>query len=45
MHKKTLLETPVIIERNEIKLVGIRVLCEGDQYIHEIPKASVALKS
>lgn len=30
-------------ELGELKLVGFRVLCEGDQYINEIPKASEKL--
>jgi predicted transcriptional regulator YdeE len=29
----------------EIKLVGHRVLCDGDQYINEIPKAALALQN
>jgi predicted transcriptional regulator YdeE len=29
---------------NEIKLVGFRVLCEGEKYIEEIPKAARLLK-
>lgn len=29
---------------NEMKLIGIRVVCPGDQYVYEIPKASHALK-
>jgi predicted transcriptional regulator YdeE len=32
-----------IKERNEMKLVGFRVLCPGDQYIEEIPKAALSL--
>ncbi|MGN7398593.1 GyrI-like domain-containing protein [Cytobacillus praedii] len=32
-----------IKELAEIKLVGFRVLCSGDQYIVEIPKASLHL--
>ena len=35
----------VIEELGEIKLVGFRVLCEGEQYIHEIPKAASQLKN
>lgn len=27
-----------------MKLVGLRVVCEGDQYVNEIPKASIILK-
>ncbi|MGA4721007.1 GyrI-like domain-containing protein [Fictibacillus nanhaiensis] len=45
MYKKTVLETPVVMDRQEMKLVGLRVLCEGDQYIHEIPNASKTLHS
>jgi predicted transcriptional regulator YdeE len=45
MNNKAVYETPVVKERKEIMLVGLRVLCEGDQYIHEIPKASTALQS
>ncbi|MBD7963624.1 GyrI-like domain-containing protein [Fictibacillus norfolkensis] len=45
MKNKAVYETPVVEERKEIKLVGLRVLCEGNQYIHEIPKASTALRS
>lgn len=33
-----------VIELNEKKLVGIRVVCPGDQYVKEIPKASYRLK-
>ncbi|MEK4980068.1 GyrI-like domain-containing protein [Bacillus sp. FSL K6-6540] len=33
-----------IVELNGMNLVGIRVVCPGDQYVHEIPKASVLLK-
>ncbi len=33
-----------IIELDEKKLVGIRVICPGDQYVNEIPKASYDLK-
>lgn len=33
-----------VVELHEMKLVGIRVVCPGDQYVHEIPKASVELK-
>lgn len=28
-----------------MRLVGLRVVCEGDQYVNEIPKASILLKS
>ncbi|WP_252183368.1 GyrI-like domain-containing protein [Rossellomorea vietnamensis] len=33
------------IKIEEIKLVGFRVLCPGDQYIKEIPKASLGLEN
>jgi len=33
-----------VVELNEKKLVGIRVVCSGDQYVNEIPKASYKLK-
>ncbi|WP_316246782.1 hypothetical protein [Paenibacillus ihumii] len=33
-----------IVELNEKKLVGIRVICPGDQYVSEIPKAAIQLK-
>lgn len=33
-----------IAELGQKKLVGIRVVCAGDQYVHEIPKAAVQLK-
>jgi predicted transcriptional regulator YdeE len=33
-----------VVELNEKKLVGIRVICSGDQYVNEIPKASIKLK-
>ncbi|WP_240189943.1 GyrI-like domain-containing protein [Bacillus sp. P14.5] len=39
---------PVItrkIKMEEIKLAGLRVLCPGDQYIKEIPKASLRLEN
>lgn len=31
-------------ELGEIKLVGLRVLCRGDEYVNEIPKASIELQ-
>ena len=34
---------PEIMQCSEMKLVGIRVLCPGDEYLHEIPKASKQL--
>lgn len=36
-------KTPVVKRLDELKLVGYRVLCPGDQYIFEIPKASKRL--
>lgn len=33
-----------IKELGVMKLVGLRVLCPGDQYIYEIPKASMELQ-
>ena len=39
----TTLQNKAIKELDEIKLVGFRVLCPGDQYIIEIPKASLQL--
>ncbi|TCZ79495.1 AraC family transcriptional regulator [Paenibacillus albiflavus] len=33
-----------VVELKEMKLVGIRVVCPGDQYIDEIPKATFLLK-
>jgi len=33
----------IIIELGEIKLVGYRVLCPGDEFLIEIPKASINL--
>ena len=36
-------ESKTVIELQEIKLVGFRVLCPGDQYTFEIPKASFKL--
>lgn len=33
-----------VVELGEKKLVGLRVVCPGDQYVHEIPKASFKLK-
>ncbi|WGU96455.1 GyrI-like domain-containing protein [Paenibacillus dendritiformis] len=33
-----------VIELKEMKLVGLRVVCPGDQYVNEIPKASFVLK-
>ncbi|QED49307.1 GyrI-like domain-containing protein [Cytobacillus dafuensis] len=39
----TTLENIMIKELPELKLVGFRVLCLGDQFINEIPKASKRL--
>lgn len=33
-----------VVELNRMNLVGIRVICPGDQYVHEIPRASVIFK-
>lgn len=33
-----------VSELEEMKLVGLRVICEGDRYVIEIPKASINLK-
>ncbi|MBB4822823.1 putative transcriptional regulator YdeE [Sporosarcina luteola] len=33
-----------VTEVGELKLAGYRILCEGDQYIVEIPKASLRLQ-
>ena len=33
-----------VVELGEKRLVGIRVVCPGDQYVLEIPKASFKLK-
>ncbi|MGM1048095.1 MAG: GyrI-like domain-containing protein [Bacillota bacterium] len=33
-----------VVELNEKKLVGIRVVCPSDQYVIEIPRASYELK-
>lgn len=40
---ETTLQNKTIKELDELKLVGFRVLCPGDQYIIEIPKASLQL--
>ncbi|KGR77363.1 GyrI-like domain-containing protein [Ureibacillus manganicus] len=40
---ETILQNKTIKELDEIKLVGFRVLCPGDQYIIEIPRASILL--
>ncbi|MDW0115363.1 GyrI-like domain-containing protein [Sporosarcina thermotolerans] len=41
----TLIPSPdkVVRELDELKLVGYRVLCSGDDYLAEIPKASLRL--
>ena len=36
-------QNKTIRELDELKLVGFRVLCSGDQYLVEIPKASLML--
>lgn len=33
-----------VVELDEKKLVGIRVVCPDDQYVKEIPKTSALLK-
>ncbi|GAA0358445.1 GyrI-like domain-containing protein [Bacillus horti] len=33
-----------VVELDEMMLVGIRVVCPGDQYVNEIPKATLRLK-
>lgn len=40
---ETTLQNKTIKELDEIKLVGSRILCPGNQYIIEIPKASLQL--
>ncbi|EOQ05207.1 hypothetical protein KOY_02993 [Bacillus cereus VDM021] len=40
---KQILRHPTVKKLDEIKLVGFRVLCSGEQYINEIPKASMRL--
>jgi predicted transcriptional regulator YdeE len=40
---ETTIQNKTIKELDELKLVGYRVLCSGDQYIVEIPKASLRL--
>ncbi|MHC0038852.1 GyrI-like domain-containing protein [Pseudoneobacillus sp. C159] len=40
---ETTLQNKTIKVLDEIKLIGFRVLCPGDQYIIEIPKASLKL--
>lgn len=41
---ETTSQNKTIKELGELKLVGFRVLCSGDQYINEIPKASLRLR-
>ncbi|WP_042477699.1 GyrI-like domain-containing protein [Bacillus ndiopicus] len=38
-----IIQNKIIQELKELKLVGFRVLCPGDQYLVEIPKASLIL--
>ncbi|WP_346988429.1 hypothetical protein WMZ06_24390 [Bacillus sp. SW7] len=38
-----LLQNVAVKELDEMKLVGFRVLCPGDQFIKEIPKTSMLL--
>jgi hypothetical protein len=33
-----------VVELGEKKLIGIRVICPGDQYAVEIPKTALRLK-
>lgn len=33
-----------VVQLGRKRLIGFRVVCEGDQYFHEIPKASVKLR-
>lgn len=37
------LQNKSVIDLSELKLVGFRILCPGDQYVNEIPKASLQL--
>lgn len=39
----TTIQNKTIKELDEVRLVGFRVLCSGDQYVAEIPKASLKL--
>ncbi|TQR19440.1 GyrI-like domain-containing protein [Psychrobacillus vulpis] len=41
--KEMTMENKTIKELHELRLVGFRVLCAGEQYIEEIPKASLRL--
>ncbi|PPA70700.1 GyrI-like domain-containing protein [Jeotgalibacillus proteolyticus] len=38
------MNTPQVVKENELIIVGYRVLCEGDEYSLEIPKAAKSLK-
>ncbi|KAB2328685.1 GyrI-like domain-containing protein [Cytobacillus depressus] len=40
---ETIIQNKTIKELDELRLVGFRVLCSGDQYLVEIPKASLRL--
>ena len=40
---ETIIQNKTIKELAELRLVGFRVLCSGDQYLVEIPKASLRL--
>jgi AraC family transcriptional regulator len=44
MSRKLIQDKICIRELGELKLVGFRVLCDGNQYIKEIPKASQKLQ-
>lgn len=37
------LQNKSVIELSELKLVGFRILCPGEQYVNEIPKATLQL--
>ncbi len=37
------LQNKFVIELSELKLVGFRILCPGEQYVNEIPKATLQL--
>ena len=41
--KETIIQNKTIRELDELRLVGFRVFCSGDQYLVEIPKASLML--
>ncbi|MEH7526288.1 GyrI-like domain-containing protein [Bacillus sp. JJ1503] len=40
---ETIIQNKAIKGLDELRLVGFRVLCSGDQYLVEIPKASLRL--